>query len=176
MQREMKVVLYDPSWKKQFCKIKAELEAIFDGLRTDIRHFGSTSVEGMPAKPIIDIMILVEDISKVDLYNAKMIEAGYVPKGEHGIAGRRYFQKFASDGINHIEHIHCYERANQHAMDELMFCEYLKNDKKAFVEYQAVKLEAMEKFRFDPAAYAEYKASCINNIMHRAKSCFRTYN
>ncbi len=169
MKREMKIVPYNSEWNEQYREIQTFLSKIFKDIVVDIQHFGSTAVEGMPAKPIIDVMVIVTDISKVDAYNAKMIEAGYVPRGENGIVGRRYFQKFATDGINHLEHIHCYESNNPHASDELMFRDYLKINQEAFEKYKTIKLESSEKYRFSPAEYTEYKSQCVNEILEEAK-------
>jgi len=176
MKREMKIVPYDENWINQFTEIKAKLVKIFGDLATDIQHFGSTSIKGMSAKPIIDVMVIVNNITGVDAFNEKMIEAGYVPKGENGVDGRRYFQMFSDDGINHTQHIHCYEKKNQQAMDELMFRDYLRIDKEAFDAYLAVKMEASQKFRFSSVEYTVYKTACINEIMRKAKNYYAKVN
>jgi len=169
MKREMKIVRYDENWTNQFNEIKAKLLLIFGDLATDIQHFGSTSIKGMSAKPIIDVMVIVSNIKEVDALNEKMIEAGYIPKGENGIDGRRYFQMLSDDGINHTQHIHCYEKENQQVADELMFRDFLRIDKDAFDAYLAIKIEASQKYRYLPSEYTEYKTDCINKIMKRAK-------
>jgi len=172
MKREMLIVTYDNNWINQFEKIKIELSLIFGNLATDIQHFGSTSIIGMSAKPIIDVMVIVKDVTKVDELVERMKEAGYIPKGEHGISGRRFFKMLADDGVNHTQHIHCYEKDNQHVVDELMFRDYLKIDKESFVCYKTIKMEASQKFRFSPLEYTEYKTNCVNDIMKKAKLHF----
>lgn len=172
VRRKMLVVPYDANWKTQFEAIKNTLESVFSEIQTDIIHFGSTSIEGMCAKPIIDVMVLVDNISSVDLHTEQMSAIGYIPKGEHGIKGRRYFQKLASDGVNHTEHIHCYEKTNPLAQNQLMFCRYLSVDRDAFDAYRSVKLEAAKQFSENPEGYANYKADCISTIMQKAKSYF----
>lgn len=172
MSREMIIVPYDNSWKNQFENIKITLSKIFCDFAIDIQHFGSTSIIGMSAKPIIDVMVIVTDINKVDTLNGKMREMGYIPKGENGVSGRRYFQMFDMDGINHTQHIHCYEKENQNAINDLMFKEYLNIDKEAFEEYKAIKLEASQKYRFSPLEYTEYKSACVNAIMKKAQQFF----
>jgi GrpB-like predicted nucleotidyltransferase (UPF0157 family) len=168
----MLVISYDINWVNQFEKIKLELTKIFGDLSTDIQHFGSTAIIGMCAKPIIDVMVIVNDITKVDILNEKMKQAGYIPKGENGISGRRYFQMFDNDGINHTQHIHCYEKDNQNAIHELMFRDYLLVDNEAFHTYKAIKIEASHKYRFSPQEYTEYKSACVNEIMKKAKLYF----
>jgi len=172
-QREMIVVPYDSCWKTRFETIKNNLQKLFRDKDIEIKHFGSTSIEGMSAKPIIDIMILVDEISLIDKYTDELTSQGYHAKGENGIDGRRYFVKYAPNGTDHTEHIHCYDRTNPHVKNELLFCEYLKNNKEAFKEYQAVKLEAMEKYRYDPDKYCEYKSACIDKLLAQAKSHYK---
>lgn len=172
MQREMLVVPYNYDWIKRYREVHLQLLEIFKDIVVDIQHFGSTAIEGMSAKPIIDVMVIVTDISKVDEYNAKMFEAGYVPKGENGITGRRYFQKFAFDGINHLAHVHCYEHDNPHVIDELMFRDYLKINRDAFEKYKKIKMEASEKYRYSPMEYTEYKSQCVTEILEQAKKYY----
>ena len=57
MKREMIIVPYDPTWKEQFEELRCRLHELLEGAEGSILHFGSTAVEGMWAKPIIDIMI-----------------------------------------------------------------------------------------------------------------------
>lgn len=172
MPREMILLPYDTEWINRFKNIKKELSAIFGDLAADIQHFGSTAVIGMSAKPIIDVMVIVTDIQKVDNLNSEMQRAGYVSKGENGISGRRYFQKFHIDAVNHTQHIHCYEKNNQAAINELMFRDYLNINKEAFTAYLNVKMEASKKYRYSPQEYTEFKTNCVNEIMKQAKQYF----
>ena len=172
MPREMILLPYDPMWPEKFERIRANLLMIFGDLAIDIQHFGSTSIAGMDAKPIIDVMVIVRAIAKVDELNPQMERAGYRPKGENGMPGRRYFQKLHSDGVNHTQHIHCYEKDNPAAIDELMFRDYLRIDPDAFDAYRNVKREASEKYRYSPAAYTDFKTDCVNAIMEKAKKYF----
>ncbi len=170
MKREMKIVPYNSKWNEQYSIIKEILLNIFKDNAIDIQHFGSTAIKGMPSKPIIDVMVIVKDISKVDEFNADMVASGYNPRGENGIIGRRYFQKIASDGITHLEHIHCYEATNPHVTDELLFRDYLRVNKDAFEKYKKIKLEASEKYRFEPEKYSEFKSQCVNEILEMTRT------
>ncbi|MDI5791013.1 GrpB family protein [Bacillus licheniformis] len=64
-----------------------------------IHHIGSTSIPGMSAKPIIDILIEVKDLGSAAGFEKGMKMLGYEPKGENGIPGRRFYQK--GDGSVH---------------------------------------------------------------------------
>lgn len=170
MAREMVVVPYDKTWPEIYEKEKSILLNIFGDIILDIQHFGSTSIEGISAKPIIDIMVVVDDISKVDAYNSLMETSGYSVRGENGIAERRYFVKLNPDQSgNHTHHIHVYQEGNQHVGDELMFRDFLRINNEAFEEYEKVKVEAAIKFRHNPWEYVDAKYECVMGIMERAK-------
>jgi len=70
--REVRVVPYDPAWPRQFLEEAERLRAVFGRELVDIHHIGSTSVPGLAAKPIIDILPVVRDIGVVDRFNGAM--------------------------------------------------------------------------------------------------------
>lgn len=174
MKREMLIVPYDPTWKEQFEAIRCQLQELLKGTEVSILHFGSTAVEGMWAKPIIDIMILVKSISVIDCYSTVLESHGFFPKGENGIPGRRYFKKYGPDGINHIAHVHCYEQDHPHVKDELLFCRYLQENSFAFEQYLSIKREAAKLYRYDPKGYSEHKANIVNILLEEAKRMRQT--
>ena len=174
MAREIKVLPYNENWVEDYKQIKRLLLDIFGDLVIDIQHFGSTSIKGMSAKPIIDVMIIVNNIQKVDELNYRMIEVGYKPRGENGMPGRRYFQYFHEDGVNHTQHIHVYEKNNSAVIDQLMFRDYLRIDKDAFEQYQQIKINSAELFRHSPSEYTDSKTNCINEIMNKAKNYYKS--
>lgn len=178
MAREMIVVPYDGMWVEMYEKEKNILLDVFGDLIISIQHFGSTAIKGMSAKPIIDIMIIVDDINQVDNYNDIMVRNKYRVRGENGIVGRRYFVKLNPDNSgNHTYHIHVYQKGNKHIAEELMFRDYLLIDNEAFQEYEKVKIDASFKFRNSPGEYVDAKYDCIMRIMEKAKSYYKNeYN
>ncbi|GAB6638288.1 GrpB family protein [Streptococcus uberis] len=163
-KREMKLELYNNKWPEQYQEIKEELTKLLSGLELECHHFGSTSIKGMTSKPIIDILIFVKNINMVDTYNDSMLQSGYVAKGENGIPGRRYFVKYAKDEINHIVHIHFYEKGDPKGLQELRFRDYLKENRMAFNRYLEVKVEASKKYKDNPEAYQNHKSTVIDDI------------
>jgi GrpB-like predicted nucleotidyltransferase (UPF0157 family) len=174
MAREIIILPYNENWTEHYNQIKNQLINIFGDLVIDIQHIGSTSIRGMSAKPIIDVMIIVNDIQEVDNLSYKMIDVGYKARGENGIPGRRYFQYFHEDDVNHTQHIHIYEKNNAAVIDQLMFRDYLRIDKDAFEQYQQAKIDLAELFRHSPSEYTNAKNNCINEILNKAKSHYKT--
>ncbi len=106
MNSNIEVVPYNANWPVMF---EQESTLIQHALGTNcliIHHIGSTSVPGLPAKPIIDILPVVKNILGVDKTTTAMEGLGYQAKGEYGIVFRRFFQK----GNNiRTHHVHVYE-------------------------------------------------------------------
>lgn len=83
--RKVKMLPCNEQWASMF-KVETEyLRQIFEQQLINVHHIGSTSVPGLEAKPIIDIMPVVRDINLVDEFNHAMQNIGYKPMGENGI-------------------------------------------------------------------------------------------
>ena len=104
MPQHITVLNYDPEWPLKYERERKAIAEILDGNGISIYHIGSTSVPGLAAKPIIDMMAVVRSLEKVDDARGKFSELGYEYLGEFGIAGRRYFRK-GGDERTHQIHI-----------------------------------------------------------------------
>ena len=156
------VLPYDEKWKQDFIEIKNEIEAALGALAISIEHVGSTSVEGLAAKPIIDIDVVV---GKNDVQAA--IEAlgriGYIHEGNLGIGGR---EAFAYEGKEHLRTHHLYvcSEDSEELKRHLAFRDYLRSHQDAAKKYSAVKLEAARLYPDDIEKYIEYKSPIIEEI------------
>ena len=92
--RKVEVVPHDPKWRQVFeVESQPVIEALGDNVLA-IHHIGSTAIPGIYAKPIIDLLIEVKDIVKVDGQGSAMELLGYEVMGEFGIPDRRYFRMY----------------------------------------------------------------------------------
>ena len=82
------VVPYNETWSSAFEEIKKELESAVGELIIGIEHVGSTSVEGLSAKPCIDIDVIIKDYSIFDAVVSKLKTTGYIHEGNLGIKDR----------------------------------------------------------------------------------------
>ena len=164
-QPEVRIVTYDLAWPERFHEEAASIASIFGGELLSIHHIGSTSIPGMSAKPIIDIMPVVRDISKVETFNGAMIERGYTPMGEYGIAGRRYFIK--NPGFR-THHVHSYQPDNPEVKWHLDFRDYLDAHSDEARQYAELKIALAERHRYDMEAYTVGKAAFIKAVLARA--------
>ncbi|WP_026575166.1 GrpB family protein [Bacillus sp. UNC438CL73TsuS30] len=141
----MKIRLSDFSenWVEMFQSEAELLKTIFLDQIITFEHFGSTSVQGMKAKPVIDMMCIVKDIEKIDLFNDKMDSLGYDVAGEWGISGRRLFRK---GGENRTHHIHFYQFENPQIERHLIFRDYLRSHHEEAAKYSRFKEELAQRF------------------------------
>ncbi|MYL32657.1 GrpB family protein [Pontibacillus yanchengensis] len=153
--RKVEIVPYKSEWKKEFIKEKNLLSPIFSTLHSRIHHIGSTSVPGLAAKPIIDILIEVFDINEVDQLSYGMAVLGYEAKGEHGIPKRRFF--FKNENGRRTHHIHVFERDTEDVIRHLCFRNYLVAHPEKSQEYMELKERLAEAYPENIDAYMDGK-------------------
>ena len=90
--RKVIVLPYDKVWKSDFEAIKAEIEEALGDLILCVEHVGSTSVEGMSAKPCIDIDVVIKDYSVFEAVVLCLATIGYIHEGDLGIKDREAFK------------------------------------------------------------------------------------
>jgi len=133
---KVEVVEYNSEWREKFITEKLLLAEYLGDLLTGIHHIGSTSVPGLAAKPIIDIILEVNTLSELDKLTPTMELLGYVAKGEFGIPGRRYFTK---GGFNRTHQIHAFESEDPNVNRHIAFRDYLKSHPSVLQKYADLK-------------------------------------
>ncbi|MCE5293101.1 MAG: GrpB family protein [Chlamydiales bacterium] len=161
----IEIAPYNPNWPRSY---EVEAEKIKGALGKNcvtIYHIGSTSVPGLAAKPIIDIMVVVKDIFDVDANLLELEDLGYIAKGENGIPFRRFFHK----GIDlHTHHIHIYEEGSPEIERYLHFKNYLKANPDVSQEYESLKVFLAKQYPHDLTAYSNGKDAFIHEIDQKA--------
>ena len=168
MSRIIEVVDYDPAWPEQFLQEKLKLSTVLESVAVSIMHIGSTSIAGMCAKPIIDILLEVSCLSGLDSLNDALADMGYKAKGENGIAGRRYFQK---GGKQRSHHMHAFVTGDKRIRQHLLFRDFLIAHPERAAEYAAIKREAARLCQNDSAVYQKLKHNFITVHLELAQNC-----
>lgn len=161
MTNKINVVPYDPNWRSLFKKEAKAIKEILGSKCITVHHIGSTSVVGLSAKPIIDMIPVVKNIEEVDRYNEAMKSIGYEPRGEFGIPFRRYFQKGKKV---RFANMHIYEDGNEEIDRHLKFRDWLSNNKADLKSYADLKKQLAQQFPNDILAYCLGKEDFISNI------------
>lgn len=128
----------------------------------------------LKAKPIIDIMPIVKEIARIDLYNDAMIELDYEPLGEYGIPGRRYFRKGEETRTHHI---HIFQQNNRLDITRhLAVRDYLRTHQDKALAYGELKEKLAAKFPFDNERYCNGKDEFVKSLEHLALTWTRKQN
>jgi GrpB-like predicted nucleotidyltransferase (UPF0157 family) len=122
--RNVEVVPHDPRWRDAFAAEATHIGAALGGNVVAIHHVGSTAIPGIYAKPIIDLLIEVADIARVDARGPAMQALGYEVMGEYGIPGRRYFRKNSQEGAR-THHVHAFQAGSPDVARHLAFRDYM---------------------------------------------------
>lgn len=161
--RKVVVLPYDSRWKEDFNHIKAELEKVLSGLIITIEHVGSTSVEGMSAKPCIDIDIVISDYSVFDSVVEKLDSIGYIHEGNLGIKDR---EAFRYDKKPHLQTHHLYvcPQYSEELHRHITFRNFLRCDAAAVQLYSRIKEEAAMLYPDDIDNYIQHKSPVIEKL------------
>ena len=161
--RKVEVVPHDPRWQETF---KIESERVADALGeivVAIHHIGSTAIPGIYAKPIIDILVEVQDITQVDEQSSAMESLGYEVMGEYGIPNRRFFRKDNPAGVR-TNHIHIFEVGSAQVKRHLAFRDYMIAHPEAAHRYSELKRELARKHPLNIDGYMDGKDGFIKEI------------
>lgn len=153
---------YDPTWPVLFRTEATRLVSLFEPLLGAIYHIGSTSVPGLLSKPTIDVLIEVKDLASVDQMDEKMLELGYLARGENGIPERRYYVK--QEKVNHLVHVHVFQIGNPEIHRHLAFRDFLRRHPETSQAYGDLKEELAIRHVLDPEAYTNGKEPFVREI------------
>lgn len=168
MARKIEVVEYNPEWEKKFKLEAKEIKRILGKNCVAIHHIGSTAVKGMKAKPVIDIMPVVKDLSLVDGHNAEFEALGYECMGEYGIPGRRFYIK---GGDQRTHHIHIFEQSNKtEILRHLAVRDYLSSHPEDAKAYGELKTKLAEEYAYDNDGYCDGKDAFVKELEQKAVS------
>ena len=166
MSQQVRVVAYDARWADEFRKESEKIKEILGGECVAVHHIGSTAVEGLQAKPIVDIMPVVKDIGKIDALYPEFEALGYECMGEFGIAGRRYFRK---GGDERTHQVHIFEESNRADIGRhLAVRNYLRTHAEERRAYGELKEALARKFPRDIEKYCDGQERFVRALEQRA--------
>lgn len=186
------IVPYDDNWVKEFDKLKAELSKILEKINPKIEHIGSTSVPGLSAKNVIDLLVGIKESSQFDFvtnelkHNDRYI---YYKAIEAGLPNRRLFVRL-KDGVSsskfekvlshqekipheaiqksRLANVHVVEKESSEWLRHIAFREYLKTHKEVRNEYAKIKAALGQKNWKHGMEYNEGKNNFIKREERKA--------
>ena len=161
--RQLEVVDYDPRWPDIFAAHRDRLSGALGPAAVDIQHIGSTSVPGLAAKPIVDIVVTVDDITAEEDYLLPLLAAGYLLRVRE--PGHRLVRTPARD-----VHVHIYETGAPAVERYLVFRDRLRTDDADRALYAETKHGLIRQGFDDMNAYSDAKTDVIAGILARARA------
>lgn len=163
------IVNYDPQWPQMYEDERARIQNAIGPYLVDIQHVGSTSIPGLGAKPIIDILPVIRDISLVSQCVGPLAALDYAYFGEHDIPGRHYFRIPADTTSQpHKIHLHVLEKGHDQWAMMLLFREYLRMRPESAQQYDTLKRELAARYGSDHVGYTDAKESFVKSIVRAA--------
>jgi GrpB-like predicted nucleotidyltransferase (UPF0157 family) len=144
------------AYARKFCHIGSVVIAI--------HHIGSTSVPGIVAKPVIDLMPIVANLPQFEQMQDQVEALGFKWHGEFGVPGRRFCTLDDEQG-HRLANIHCYQPDSIDARKQLVFRNYLRHFPDIAAAYQKEKKRCQALYPDNSVAYSAEKGEWIRRVL-----------
>ena len=158
------VSLYNPDWKCQFQELKDLIWPKIFAHSVSIEHIGSTSIEGLAAKPVIDLDIIIKDASKFAPVKAALEEIRYEHRGNLGIEGREAF-RCLNPKVPH--HLYVCIEGSIALKNHILLRDHLRANPTDREMYSNLKMNLAKEFHDDIDSYVDGKTDFILKILEK---------
>jgi len=165
MTDQIIVTPYDPAWPARFRVESQLIHVALADLAPVIEHIGSTSVPGLAAKPIIDMLVGVRSLAEFERHCGRLNLYGYeyIPEYERALPDRRFFKRVVRGVRTH--HVHVVELDGPYWKRYLKFRDNLRADSWLALRYAELKRRLAAQFRFDRDAYTNGKTGFVEAVL-----------
>jgi len=160
------MVPHDPEWRQEFQQEAEQITAALGSAVVTVHHMGSTAIPTIYAKPVIDLLLVVQSVAALDEKQTAMEALGYEALGEFGIPERRYFRRNNALG-DRTHQVHAFENGSPQITRHLAFRDYIIAHPETAQEYSDLKRELAAQYPNDIEAYMDGKDEFIQEIDQR---------
>ncbi|MFP7333553.1 GrpB family protein [Shouchella clausii] len=157
---------YDPEWPNQFDREATRIRSVLGNKVLQLEHVGSTSVPGLCAKPIIDILLVVIDSANETTYAPDLEKAGYTLR----IREPEWFEHRLLKGPDTDSNLHVFSEGASEVNRMLRFRDWLRSNNADRDKYASVKRHLAQRQWRHVQHYADAKSAIVQEIMERANS------
>lgn len=158
---------HNDNWKKDYLKEEKLLKKLLKDYIVEIHHVGSTSIDTLKAKPIIDILVVINSLSEIDKIEEILTPYDYANRGQQGVPDRMFFAKGPEDARTH--YVHFTEPKSKTYYDQVYFKKYLNEHPEYIEKYCSLKQELASKYADDRKSYTAGKNDFITSVINLAK-------
>jgi GrpB-like predicted nucleotidyltransferase (UPF0157 family)/GNAT superfamily N-acetyltransferase len=161
------VISYDPAWPKIFEQEANQIKSTMGNLLNEIYHIGSTAIPNMPAKPVIDIMLVCNNLDDINLIAKKISALHYDNVRRQIIPYQSFFTRRQDNNIRF--HLHIHEKGSPQIKRHVNFRDYVIAHPADAKKYAALKINLAEKYADDIHSYVLGKDKLVQEIDAKAK-------
>lgn len=165
-KREIRIVEYDPAWPEKFEKHAGIIAGALGAQALRVEHVGSTSVPGLAAKPIVDVLVVVADSADEPAYLARLEAAGYLLRVREPEWNEHRMCRTPERDV----HVHIYSTGCPEIGRTLTFRDRLRRNPGDRARYEQTKRELASREWLDMNAYAEAKTEVVESILKAAQA------
>lgn len=156
---------YEPLWPMAFRAECERLASLLPGAFIELQHIGSTAVNGMPAKPIIDILAGVDSMAQAESLVEPICRSGYTTSAEFNatLSDRKWFMRWADGHRTH--HLHVVVHGGTFWHEHLRFRDALRSKPELAASYASLKAKLSVKYATDREAYTEAKGKFVRSAL-----------
>ena len=158
---------YNSNWQKEFEEEKKNLKEIFEDIAITIEHIGSTSIEGISAKPIIDIAVGIDKLNNFEKVRNYFINSKEYSVREENPEGEILITKGTLECTKHL--IHVMEYKSERYQNTIVFRDYLRKNLEERNKYESLKKELFKEYKNNRKMYTASKNDFIQRILQKAK-------
>ena len=160
---EVRLVSYDPRWPILFDEAATELRDTLGPKLLGIHHVGGTSIPGLCAKPILDLLVSIPDFAEGLALVSSVEELGYEFRPNEDIPDRHYFRRLR--GTEQTHHLSLAEPSSWHHRATLAFRDALRSNPKRAEAYAVLKLRLAARYPRNRPAYIEGKTGFVKGVL-----------
>jgi GrpB-like predicted nucleotidyltransferase (UPF0157 family) len=161
---QVELVGHDGKWVEAYSLLVDEIRTKVPPAICEFYHIGSTSIPGICAKPILDVLGTTPSLKEFDSYKSIFESLGFTWKGEFGVSGRRYCPLYDNSGLTAFVHLHVFQKDTAEVKSHLHFRDRLRADPNLANEYDSLKQSSATQFKVHREKYTESKSSFIQKM------------
>jgi GrpB-like predicted nucleotidyltransferase (UPF0157 family) len=161
------LVAHDDRWKESFREEAALLRKLLGPHVVAVEHIGSTAVPELKAKPLIDLLVGLDDLAEYERFDFKELSGrGYYRLRNEPIEGKRVIAKFRQlDPPVKTHVVHVVDHGGDWWQKHLLFRDRLRENHEIAGDYERLKLELAERHSGDERAYADAKLEFVERVL-----------
>ncbi|OPH47266.1 hypothetical protein BC351_12260 [Paenibacillus ferrarius] len=167
MDKSVVIEEYNKDWALEYEQEEGKIKELLGNKAIAIEHIGSTSVQGLGAKPIIDFMVGVNELNEVDEFIEPLVKIGYEYVFHKDFPNRRFFRKGQWRAGTH--HLHVYRCGSDEWNNNILFRDYLRTHPDVLRQYNQLKMDLAKKYRNDRTSYTNAKHPFITSVIEEAR-------